>query len=74
MVSHVKAKDYEARGYLKENANDNGHKRHPKTFAFKKQKHYRNVPDRIKKEDEEIVFLASKAKNKGLVNEIKKLK
>lgn len=51
-----------------------GTKGTPKTFAFKKQKHYRNVPDRIKKEDEEIVFLASKAKNKGLVNEIKKLK
>lgn len=51
-----------------------GTKGTPKTFAFKKQKHYKNVPDRIKKEDEEIVFLASKAKNKGLVNEIKKLK
>lgn len=45
-----------------------------KTFAFKKQKHYKSIPDRIKEEDQEIVFLASKAKNKGLVNENKKLK
>lgn len=45
-----------------------------KTFAFKKQKHYKSILDRIKEEDQEIVFHASKAKNKGLVNEIKKLK
>lgn len=69
-------KDDEARGYLKEDANDNGLKKHPKDIWIKKKKkkHYKSVPNRIKKVDQGIVFLTFNAKNKGLVKQNKSKK
>lgn len=53
-----------------------GSKSTPKTFELKKKKkkHYKSVPNRIKKVDQGIVFLTFNAKNKGLVKQNKSKK